>query len=430
MKEIAIIGAGFTGLSAALQLCENDYSVTIFEKENQPGGLAGGFTRPNWKNSLEFHYHHFFTNDKFGTDLMKKVDEKYAKYSPVTSVLIDGKILRFDSPLSLASFPLLSILEKIRLAVILAIFKIIPESKINPVLNFFKTKTSSTLIPKLIGQKTYNMLFSPLFKSKFGTHEKEISAIWFWARINKRTTKLIYPDGGYQKFAQKLLKSVEDHGTKTRFDSTISEIKKDGDKWKITTNKDDLMFDQVLFTTPFPVTRIIFPDFPTPEISHLDSLNLVLETKRPILEKEYWLNINDPDYPFLALIQHTNLVNRNNYGDNYISYVGNYLPRDHDYYQKSADELVEIYLPKIQKINPNFKKSDIINSFLFHGYDAQPVVTIDYENRIPEIDLSKLKSEYEGLFIANMDMVFPWDRGVNYAIELGYEAASVIARSE
>jgi protoporphyrinogen oxidase len=425
MKKIAIIGAGFTGLAAALQLIEKKFQVTIFEKENQPGGLAGGFKQPNWNSSLEFHYHHFFTNDFFGIKLMGKINFPFEKHSPNTSLLINEKIYRFDSPFSLLSFPLLTLWQKMRLGTVLVIFKI--PSSLNFLLPIFKTKTAYSLIPKLIGEQTYKLLFAPLFKSKFGDHEKEIAAIWFWARINKRTTKLIYPNGGYLSFAQKLLEHLKSLGVKTKINTPISEIRKEKNGWMVKTNDEEIMFDEILLTVPFPVAAKMIPGFNTQSINHLDSLNLVLETKKPILKKEYWLNINDPAYPFLALIQHTNMIDNKHYCGNQIAYIGNYLPKTHEYFQKTKEELFDIFLPKIQKINPDFQKSEIINSFLFHGFDAQPVVDVNYESKIPPIDLSKLKSEYEGLFIANMDMVYPWDRGVNYAIELGQKAADIIS---
>ncbi len=41
--RIAIIGAGFTGLSAAYDLIKQKHEVVIFEKDTNPGGLAIGY---------------------------------------------------------------------------------------------------------------------------------------------------------------------------------------------------------------------------------------------------------------------------------------------------------------------------------------------------------------------------------------------------
>ena len=39
-NKIAIIGAGYTGLSCAKKLIENNYNVTIFETTDEIGGIA------------------------------------------------------------------------------------------------------------------------------------------------------------------------------------------------------------------------------------------------------------------------------------------------------------------------------------------------------------------------------------------------------
>ena len=61
--KIAIVGAGFTGLSAAFELSKKGHEVVIFEKDSNPGGLAIGFKEKPWNWSLEKHYHHWFSND-------------------------------------------------------------------------------------------------------------------------------------------------------------------------------------------------------------------------------------------------------------------------------------------------------------------------------------------------------------------------------
>ena len=61
--NIAIIGAGTTGLAAAYKLSAQNHQVTLFETSPKPGGLAGGFTSKEWAWSLEYYYHHWFASD-------------------------------------------------------------------------------------------------------------------------------------------------------------------------------------------------------------------------------------------------------------------------------------------------------------------------------------------------------------------------------
>ena len=68
--QVAIIGAGFTGLSAGYFLSKAGVDVTIIEASGSPGGLAGGFKGKNWNWSLEQYYHHLFTSDNHILDLV------------------------------------------------------------------------------------------------------------------------------------------------------------------------------------------------------------------------------------------------------------------------------------------------------------------------------------------------------------------------
>ena len=124
--KIAIIGAGFTGLSAAYQLIKTGHEVTVFEKDSQPGGLAIGYQEKSWKWTLEKHYHHWFANDKYIIDLAKEINHAVLIPRPKTSVYVDNSIYQLDSPLSVLRFPKLPITDKLRMAAVLGFLKFNP----------------------------------------------------------------------------------------------------------------------------------------------------------------------------------------------------------------------------------------------------------------------------------------------------------------
>jgi hypothetical protein len=86
----------------------------------------------------------------------------------------------------------------------------------------------------------------------------------------------------------------------------------------------------------------------------------------------------------------------------------------------SANKLLKIFSPYLKQINPNYTLNtgrSMLNIFS----NAQPIVTPDYLKYMPEF-----KTPLKNIYLANMDMVYPWDRGVNYAIELGLKTAKLI----
>jgi hypothetical protein len=46
---------------------------------------------------------------------------------------------------------------------------------------------------------------------------------------------------------------------------------------------------------------------------------------------------------------------------------------------------------------------------------------VDHARNIPEI-----KTPIPGLYLASMSQVYPWDRGTNYAVEIGRKAAKLM----
>lgn len=417
--KIAILGAGFTGLTAALRLLQQGHKVTVFEKEDIVGGLAAGFKQPNWDWTLEKAYHHWFTNDSTALNLAKELDHKVLTVRPKTDVWVDEKAVPFDSPLSILTFPYLPLTDRLRVGLSAAYLKIISSEK--P----FTDKKALPWIRKFMGENSTKLIWEPLFTGKFGEFREEIALTWFWARIKKRTPSLAYPEGGFQSFLEDIAKKVTDLGGKIKLGAEVQAII---DKpLSIKTSKGSTAFGKVLVTLPSPIFTKLCANLPEDyikrisSIPHLSALNLILVLKKPFFKNSYWLNITDKKFPFLVLAEHTNFMDSQHYGDEHILYIGNYLPTDHPLIRLTKEELLGIFNPYLEKINPEYKKN-LVESYRFFAPFAQPVVTPDYPKLIPEFD-----TPIPNVYLANLDMVYPWDRGTNYAIEMGEKVAQLLS---
>lgn len=392
--KVAVVGGGFTGLSAAYELTKRGNDVTLFEAGPVLGGLAHGFRQPNWQWHLEYSYHHWFTNDWSIPSLIKELglEKKLIIKRPMTANLYNGKIYQLDSPLSLLRFPLLPLCDKFRTAALLAFLKITPFWK--PLENI----TAEHLLTSIGGSASWRMLWEPLFIGKFGDFAPTIQAAWFWARIKKRTPRLMYMEGGFKTLIDALERAIIKQGGKIELNKKVSAMKKMNG------------FNKTLFTGPTPNSPI----------PHLWAQTLILETNKPILKDVYWLNITDRSFPFLAAVAHTNFMDKKYYGNHHLTYFGNYLPAGHKYLSMNKEELLKKFLPFIKRLSHN-SLFTIHNSFSFVGPFAQPVHELRYSSRIPQ-----LKTEIPSVYLANMDNIVPWDRGTNYSIELGQKAAEKI----
>lgn len=118
-------------------------------------------------------------------------------------------------------------------------------------------------------------------------------------------------------------------------------------------------------------------------------------------------------------------MDKKHYGGHHLTYIGNYLRPDHPFLKLTKDQLLKKFMPYLHQINSSLTTNlSLLDSYLFTGLFAQPVQEKHYSQKAPQ-----LSTPIPGLFLANMDSIYPWDRGTNYAVELGQKVAATLLSS-
>ncbi len=445
--KIAVIGAGPAGLAAAYDLTRAGHRVTIFEGAPQVGGLASGFKAPHWDWTLEKFYHHWFASDKAILGLIKELgwSDQVLFPRPYTVVYYGGEFQPLDSPLMLLRFFVrnLSLPDMIRFGLVMVYLRLTPWWQ--PL----EKVTADEWMRRWCGDRVYNALWKPLIVGKFGEENLGVvNMAWMWARLHARTTRLGTFAGGFQAFLDRLAGVVRQQGAEIRLDCAVTGIKVNPNsksqtpKSKVArtsgaqtaasgllveTGASTEIFDVVISTSSPALMARLAPDLPAEYSEKLCALKsmgavvMVLSLTRQ-LTKYYWHNLpKEAGFPFLAMVEHTNYMKPEHYGGDHLIYCGDYLDPGHEYFKLSKEELLERFLPALKRFNPEFDRRWVKETWLWKTNYAQPIPPLNHSRNIPSI-----RTPVPGLYFASMSQVYPWDRGTNFAVEIGRKAAQMV----
>ncbi|HYY87742.1 MAG TPA: FAD-dependent oxidoreductase [Chloroflexota bacterium] len=421
-SRVGILGGGALGLGAALRLAGAGRRVTVIEREPQLGGLAAGFRVG--PSALEKFYHHIFRTDTTIIRISQEVGlgDRLVWGQPNTSTLDHGRIASLGSVPDLLRLPLLSPPERLRFLAGMAVLKAIPTERV------FAGRTAARWMPRLMGRHVYEALFEPLLRGKFGDRAPEIAMSWLWSRVHERSLRLGYIRGGFQLLYDALGARVQELGGDVAMGTAATEIRVDDGRPVVRTDDGvEHRFEQLLVTLPTRLFTRLARGLPAdyaaryPGPDHFGAHVLILGLDRTLVPGVYWLNINDRDLPFLALVEHTNFLPPQDYGGRHLVYLGNYLPMDHPLFEQSDEQVLASFLPALTRIRPEFDRSWVREHWMFRAPYAQPVVTTDYLCRLPPH-----RTPLPGVWLANMAHVYPQDRGQNYSLRLGERLARLM----
>jgi protoporphyrinogen oxidase len=451
--RVGVIGAGVTGLVAAYRLTSAGHECDVYERWPGLGGQVATM-EVDGGDRLERYYHHLFTSDREIVDLYEElgIGDQMEWHPSSVGVFTAGRIHPFTTPLDLLRFRPLSVRSRLRMGLSVVMLQRRHRS-VEP----FEAETARSWIERSMGREAWEAIWGPMLRGKFGDRADDISMAWLWSKLtlrrqikgeNARREVLGYPRGGWEPLLRRLADEIEGRGGRVLIDRPATRIEQGDAGLMVTPGAPDSFraghdprdfesggqaerYDAVLATVPNDVferllSAALLQGLTSGYLERLHSIEyhtalcMLLELDRPFSDF-YWTNIADRTLPFVGLIEQTNFVEPERYGERRFLYVANYVPPGDPLLALSPDELLSRYEPGLRSVNPEFSRDWIERQWVFQEPAAQPVVTVGYPERIPPHETG-----ISGLVLANTTQIYPEDRGTNYSVRLGTRAAELL----
>ncbi len=268
-KNIAVIGSGFSALSAACYLAKNGNTVTIFEKNKTVGGRANQFQKegftfdsgPSWywmpdifenffkdfdKSVNDFYeldklspaYKIFFSDDTITIgDHMDKICEEFERIEPGSSIPLKTFISTAQTNYDIA-------INKIVLKPGISPFELVTKDTVTRLDQFFKTISSQVRKkfknPKLISTLEFPVLF-------LGAKPNNTPSFYSFMNFADFGLGTWHPKGGMYEIVKGMKRLAEGLNVKIKTNSNVTKIVTHRKKATgITVNGKTIDFDVVL----------------------------------------------------------------------------------------------------------------------------------------------------------------------------------------
>ena len=434
-KKIAIVGAGFTGLTAAYKLVQQGAVVTVYEAGEVVGGLAGGCEIVGVP--VEKAYHFLYRTDNYMMALLQElgISDKLTFHKSSVSTYYGGKLYPMMNPMDLIKFAPLKFHNRIR-----AGLSVLYLQKVKNWENL-TTITAMEWLTKFAGKEVTDVIWEPLLKGKFDRYYDKVTMCWLWGRIKQRVDSrdekqgcetLGYLKEGFAAITNELVKRIEAGSSEIKLKSPIESLQynAESDTVNLTALGESVNYNKVLLTVPCKVADKLLTTYKHQNRNYFEKLNsvdyldaaiLLFATDKPISEY-YWHNINTANSPFVVFLSLTSLIGTDRFQGKHVYYIGDYIPREHQYMTCTEEELENQWFNSLQEMFPNFERDSVVEKKVYRFMDAQHIVDVGFEDKIVDH-----KTPCPGVFLCNFSQIYPMDRGTNYAVRDGFRMAELMA---
>jgi protoporphyrinogen oxidase len=424
--EVLIIGGGLSGLGAGYKLSQEGFKVTVLEGRNIIGGMASSYRIEHCY--IPKTYHHIMSDDETTIDLINELNLQDSLYWKrlSTAFLYHKKRYDFSSPLDILKFEPLSFMDRVRFGLL------VWRARRRKDWMFLDSINVKDWVSENYGESLYDNLVKHIVTCKFAEPPENISVAWLLSRFGHESKSIsgnfgYIKNGGIQRIIDGLAEGIRRNNGEIKTQTEVVNIKiEDRKALGVVYGRDRkiLTSDVIISTVPTPVLASMSLDLPKATIEQLTELKykasicITLGLKKK-LSKYYWLNVIG-DYPFVGVFEHKHL--NTDPSPKGITYLVKYLDQNHPDWICSDEEIVEMYLPRLEEVFPTIS-DQVLWARVYREPFSTPVYSVNFGKNMPD-----LRSPIRNFYITGISRIYPKDRYMGTALSSGFEAARAVVQ--
>lgn len=384
--HIAILGGGISGLAAALALTSLGARVSLFEAEDDLGGL--GTTFP-WRDThLERFYHCILPDDHALLPRIRELglESELLWRETQMGFMFQNRIWPMNTPRDLLSFGPLTILERLRMGLLGLRAR---HQGLHPKLDDI---TAEEWVRKLVGDRCFEVLWKPLLSAKIGDHYSALPALWLSSRMNREKTSGPERKGclkrGYRSLIDAFADMLRRRGAAIHLRTRATALAMDASGVQLTLEDGSRhAFDSVVCTLPLIAFQKLTRALPVPDrvrdlkLDYQGVVSSVFLTEKP-LTSYYWMPWVDSGVTAQGVIEMSNLVPLARSQGMHVNYLVNYTHRDTPLFQLPDDQLLAVHRADLTRLFPEAAAS-VKETFVFRAPFVEPIWTTGYARTLP-----------------------------------------------
>ena len=473
-QNIAIVGSGFLGMTLALRLAKSDANVTLFESANEIGGLASAWEIGDV--TWDKHYHVTLASDSNTRKLVEELGlgDDFKWVETKTGFYTDGELVSMSDTMEFLKFPPLGLISKLRLgATIFYASRVKNWKRLEKIsVEDWLVRLSGRKTFEKIWKPLLLAKLGEAYKETSAAFIWATIQRMYAARNSGLKKEMFgYVRGGYARVLERFGEVLLENGVEIRLNSRVDSLEKleNGkirvsmpaarrqkdvkprvmpQKTKYATfqtaaavvpgfsgafmSEPDLRaervvafprtrlsdtFDKVILTCPSNVAAKMAPQLTKIEKQDLENIRYQGIVCASVLMKcslsnFYVTNITD-EAPFTGVIEMSALVNKKEFDGNALVYLPKYVAPDDELFEKTDDEIRDIFLSGLEKMYPHFRQKDVLAFKVSRVRQVFPLPVLNYSR-----DLPSAKTSVDGVYVVNSSHIVNGTLNVNETVAL------------